>query len=172
MYSSSHAAMLDGCVASYQDAWGPFFLENRAKEYNAYVEDNWRDGSSLTLNLGVRYEFVEAPSEKEDRLDYGFDDDTDNVEPRLGFAYAPRWTNGLLGRLAGEEPGTFRFAAGSGCMTAGCFSRCSPRPAPASVPIRHSPCRGRSPPRRASSTLPIRPLDSCSFPDRKRRDTP
>jgi outer membrane receptor protein involved in Fe transport len=114
VYSSSYAAMLDGCVASYQDAWGPFFLENRTKEYNAYVEDNWRVASNLTLNLGLRYEFVEAPSEKEDRLDYGFGDDTDNFEPRLGFAYTPRWTNGLLGRLAGSEPGTFSIRGGAG----------------------------------------------------------
>ncbi|MGQ0736193.1 MAG: carboxypeptidase regulatory-like domain-containing protein [Acidobacteriota bacterium] len=114
IYASAYAAFLDGCVTSFQKAWGPFFLENRVNEYNVYAEDNWRVRSNLTINLGVRYEYVDAPREREGRLDYGFGDDRNNLEPRVGFAYTPGWTRGLLGRLAGSGPGTLSLRGGFG----------------------------------------------------------
>ncbi len=113
-YPSSYAAFLDGCVANYQTAWGPFFLENRMNEYNFYAEDNWRLRSNLTLNLGVRYEFVQAPSEAADRLDYGIRADANNVQPRLGLAWSPDWSTGWLGKLAGGAAGNFSLRGGFG----------------------------------------------------------
>lgn len=113
-YPSSYAAFLDGCVASYQRAWGPFFLENRLREYNLYVEDSWRLRSNLSLNLGLRYEYVEAPHEAEGRLDYGFTDDRNNLQPRIGVAWSPVWQSGLLRRLSGSEAGGFAIRGGFG----------------------------------------------------------
>jgi outer membrane receptor protein involved in Fe transport len=100
-YDTAYAAFLDGCVATFQKAWGPSFLENRINEYNLYAEDNWRLRPNLTLDLGVRYEYAGAPSEKEGRIDYSFGDDKDNVEPRVGFAWVPQAKGGLLGKLTG-----------------------------------------------------------------------
>jgi hypothetical protein len=100
-YDTAYAAFLDGCVATFQKAWGPSFLENRINEYNFYAEDNWRMAEHLTLSLGLRYEYAGAPTEKEGRLDYFFHDDKDNFEPRLGVAWVPQWDGGLLGRLTG-----------------------------------------------------------------------
>jgi len=113
-YSTSYAAFLDGCVNNFQTAWGPFFLENRMNEYNAYAEDNWRVHSNLTFNLGVRYEFVGAPTEAADRLDYGIRADRNNIQPRLGFAWSPTWSRGWLGRLSGREAGSFSVRGGFG----------------------------------------------------------
>ena len=113
-YPSSYAAFLDGCVNSFQRAWGPFFLENRLREYNAYIEDSWRIRSNLSLNLGLRYEFVAAPREAEDRLEYGFTSDANNLQPRLGMAWSPRWSSGLGRWISGREEGGFAIRGGFG----------------------------------------------------------
>ena len=83
------AAFFDGCVDSFQKGYGPFFLENRMNESNLYLQDDWRLSDAITLNLGLRYEYVGAPTEKEDRVDYIYGADTDNIQPRVGVAYAP-----------------------------------------------------------------------------------
>lgn len=112
-YDTAYAAFLDGCVQTFSRSYGPFFLENRMREYNGYAEDQWRVRDNLTLNLGVRYEYVGAPREKANRIDYGFRDDKDNVEPRLGVAFSPRSDEGWLGRLTGG-PGNAVLAGGYG----------------------------------------------------------
>lgn len=112
-YANAYAAFFDGCVASYQKGYGPFFLENRQGEANVYVQDDWRLTDTVTLNLGLRYEYVGAPDEKQDRIDYIYGADTDNIEPRLGIAYAPNWESGILGALSGGRGG-IAFHAGYG----------------------------------------------------------
>ncbi|MEO7659619.1 MAG: hypothetical protein ABIV48_08390, partial [Pyrinomonadaceae bacterium] len=99
---SGFLALINGCVTTFQKGYGPFFLENRIGESNLYVEDNWKAASNLTLNLGFRYEFVKAPNEAKDLINYGFKNDTDNWEPRLGFAYSPNFESGALGRIFGS----------------------------------------------------------------------
>jgi outer membrane receptor protein involved in Fe transport len=100
-YATSWAAFFDGCVTTFQRAYGPNFLENRLRDYNFYVEDNWRLSQNLTINLGLRYEYVKAPKELEDRIDYLVGDDTDNVQPRIGFAWSPQFETGVLRWLTG-----------------------------------------------------------------------
>jgi hypothetical protein len=101
-YGTAYNAFLNGCVTTFQKGFGPFFLENRLREYNFYAEDNWKVTPNLTLNLGYRYEYVAAPSEAENRINYGFSDDKDNHEPRVGFAWSPNFKEGILGALFGE----------------------------------------------------------------------
>jgi len=112
-YDTPYAAFLDGCVQNYQKGYGPFFLENRIAEYNGYVEDKWRVRSDVTLSLGLRYEYVGAPREKEERLDYGYGADGNNVEPRLGVSFSPRASTGWLARLTGG-PNNAAIAGGWG----------------------------------------------------------
>ena len=79
----------------------------RRNMHFAYVQDDWRVGSNLTLNLGVRYEFSTPYWEKDNVLSnfdpdanlmiiakdgsiYDralIDPDRNNFAPRLGFAY-------------------------------------------------------------------------------------
>ena len=98
---SAFYSFLNGCVNNFQKGYGPFFLENRINEANFYVEDNWRVRENLTLTLGFRYEYVSAPEEAEGRIDYGFEDDDNNYEPRVSFAWSPRFKGGFLGALFG-----------------------------------------------------------------------
>jgi hypothetical protein len=102
LYATGFEALINGCVANYQQGFGPFFLENRINESNFYVEDNWKVRPNLTLNLGARYEYVSAPKEAGGRIAYGFEDDRDNIQPRVGFAYSPNFEGGFFGRLFGS----------------------------------------------------------------------
>lgn len=100
---SGWLALINGCAATFSRGYGPFFLQNRIGESNFYAEDNWKVRSNLTLNLGFRYEFVKAPAEADNLLDYGFGDDGNNFEPRIGFAYSPNFERGFLHSLFGEQ---------------------------------------------------------------------
>jgi outer membrane receptor protein involved in Fe transport len=101
-YVTGFNQFINGCTPNYQKGYGPFFLENRINEANFYGEDSWRLRPNLTLVLGLRYEFVSAPEEARDRINYGFEADKDNIEPRIGFAYSPNFKTGFMNRLLGN----------------------------------------------------------------------
>ncbi len=105
-YGTAYSAFLNGCSTTFQKGYGPFFLENRIRESNFYVEDNWKVRPSLTLNLGFRYEYVSVPREAQGRINYGFGDDKDNFEPRVGFAWSPSFGDGFLGKIFGGPGGS------------------------------------------------------------------
>ena len=103
-YATGFQAFLAGCVSSFQKGYGPAYLQNRLNEYNTYAQDDWHATRNLTLNLGLRDEWVGAPSEKEHRIEYGVKD-RNYVDPRLGFAYTPGWAskNRFLELVTGGE---------------------------------------------------------------------
>ncbi|MFN2393281.1 MAG: carboxypeptidase regulatory-like domain-containing protein [Pyrinomonadaceae bacterium] len=101
-YGTAYNAFLNGCVTTYTKGFGPFFLENRLREYNFYAEDNWKVRSNLTFNLGFRYELVAAAREVKERINYVYGDDKDNFQPRVGFAYSPNFERGILNTLFGR----------------------------------------------------------------------
>lgn len=102
-YANAYRAFFNGCISTYQKGYGPFYLENNIGESNFYVEDNWKIFSNLTLNLGLRYEYVNAPREANGTIEYGFSDDKDNVEPRVGFAFSPNFESGFLKTFFGSQ---------------------------------------------------------------------
>ena len=112
-YGTGFNAFLNGCVGTFQKGYGPFFLENRIGESNFYAEDNWKIRPNLTLNLGVRYEYVNAPRERNGLIEYGFSDDKNNIEPRVGFAYSPSFESGFLNTFFGD-PGNSSIRGGYG----------------------------------------------------------
>ncbi|MCA1640627.1 MAG: carboxypeptidase regulatory-like domain-containing protein [Acidobacteria bacterium] len=112
-YGSGFNSLLNGCVPNFQKGFGPFFLENRINEYNFYGEDNWRVRPNLTLNLGLRYEYVAVPEEAEGRIDYLYEDDKDNIEPRVGFAWSPAFKSGFWNDIFGG-PGESSIRGGYG----------------------------------------------------------
>lgn len=72
--------------ASFQQYAGDGLTDATTYENSLFVQDDWRVNSDLTLNLGLRYEYVTAP------LGFFSDakPDINNFAPRLGFAYNPK----------------------------------------------------------------------------------
>jgi hypothetical protein len=100
-YGNGFNQFINGCTPNFQKGYGPFFLENRIREANFYGLDDWKIRDNLTLNLGLRLEYVSAPEEAADRINYGIQADKDNWEPRFGFAWSPRFESGFMHRLVG-----------------------------------------------------------------------
>jgi hypothetical protein len=112
-YPSGLHAFFAGCVSTFQKSFGPDFLENEIDEENFYAQDDWRPFDNLTLNIGLRYERVGVPKERENRIDY-FYDDSHYVDPRLGFAYTPNWGNVRFLRALTGSNGRFSIRGGYG----------------------------------------------------------
>jgi hypothetical protein len=80
-----------------------------------FAQDDWRIRPNLTLNLGVNYAYQELPfTAKQQSLNAiasvpGLIDFREpksqkkNFAPRIGFAYSPNYSSGLLGSLFGDS---------------------------------------------------------------------
>ena len=87
MIFPSIGAFLGGQPLVYSRAFGDSRIDQRNHEFGLYVQDDWRITPSLTLNLGLRYEFYGVPREKFGRLDQDYRSDPNNIAPRAGFAW-------------------------------------------------------------------------------------
>jgi outer membrane receptor protein involved in Fe transport len=72
--------------ASFSQFAGNGLTNARTYEHSWFAQDDWRVNQDLTLNLGLRYEYVTTP--------FGFfsnaKPDINNFGPRVGFAYNPK----------------------------------------------------------------------------------
>lgn len=77
---SSLASFLTGSYSGFTQTFGNPVVSQTNPNVGIYAQDEWRAASDLTLNLGVRYDLqFLAP----------VDTDTNNLSPRIGFAWAP-----------------------------------------------------------------------------------
>jgi Carboxypeptidase regulatory-like domain/TonB dependent receptor len=114
----------------------------RQREFEVFAQDTWKIKSNLTLNYGIRYAFYGVPFEVNGQMstlvnqdpsgftpDGGFvfelvgknsggrtklyDDDLNNIAPRVGFAYSPDFKSGWMSKLTGG-PGNMSIRGGYG----------------------------------------------------------
>ena len=90
------------------------FTFNQQKYY-VFAQDDWKVSPNLTLNLGVRYEYVTLPrdaalqalnsiSDQPGFITFGVPKtDKNNIAPRVGFAYSPEFEGGIGGWLFGRR---------------------------------------------------------------------
>ncbi|HTW67625.1 MAG TPA: carboxypeptidase regulatory-like domain-containing protein [Bryobacteraceae bacterium] len=127
---SPFADFLLGLPSNYTQTTGQhFYLRNHYGA--AYVEDSWHARSNLTLNYGVRWELIEPWSEKYGEIqtfipgaqsvlfpnaipdvvvpgDPGIPSTlspakTHNFAPRVGAAYSPNFSSGILKKIFGDS---------------------------------------------------------------------
>jgi Carboxypeptidase regulatory-like domain/TonB dependent receptor len=86
---SSLASFLSSNYSGFTQTFGDPVVSQTNPNIGMYAQDEWRVGSSLTLNLGLRYDlqFLEPVNT-----------DTNNVSPRVGFAWAPSTSQDLVVR--------------------------------------------------------------------------
>jgi hypothetical protein len=139
------ADFLLGLPDFYSQQSSPPFHESAA-DGGVFAEDSWRIKPNLTLNLGLRWDYVTPWSELNHQtttLIPGVESQTfpgaplgylvpgdhlpngqaipsgiaptpkDNFSPRLGIAYSPSWSDGLLSKLTGG-PGKTSIHLGGG----------------------------------------------------------
>lgn len=79
------------CYNEYQQGFGPLGFSFSTMEYAAFVQDQWRFNSRLTLNLGLRYEFQKLPDPQIPNSAFPatgtFNSDKRDFGPRVGFAW-------------------------------------------------------------------------------------
>ena len=117
------ADYLLGYPTSAGGAVGTSLTHFRMYTSNFYAQDDWKITPSLTINLGLRYEFVTPPTAESQDLNHisGFsfatgqqlfpvlhqvqnsivNTDYANFAPRLGLAYNPSWAKSWTIRAAG-----------------------------------------------------------------------
>ena len=79
---SSLANFLSGTYnnAGFTQTFGESVVDQGNANVGMYVQDEWRASSSLTLNLGLRYDLQFLQT---------INTDTNNLSPRAGFAWTP-----------------------------------------------------------------------------------
>ena len=92
----SMTRFLAGTPSIFTQNQGDTTLARPNQIYGFYIQDDWRPSTSLTLNLGLRYDYegakTEALRDVSGEPGPGISGDKNNFSPRFGFAYAPGGT--------------------------------------------------------------------------------
>jgi hypothetical protein len=142
---NGYADFLLGLPDFYSQQSSPAFYESSTNG-GLFAQDSWRLRPNLTLNYGLRWDYITPWAEKYHQTTtfvYGVNSKTfpgaptgylvpgdplpdgskipnaiaptplNNFSPRLGLAYSPGWSDGILGNLTGG-PGKTSIRVGAG----------------------------------------------------------
>ena len=81
----SLADFMAGLPDTFRQAFGNPGTNDVVTNYGAFAQDHITLRPRLTMDIGLRYDFEHLPA--------GFNEDTNNISPRIGLAYSPghRW---------------------------------------------------------------------------------
>ena len=84
-------AAISPLVRTYDIGIGDYTTHDERPQIAAWLQDDWRVSNALTVNAGLRYDLSKNASGNEYDIPNlhpgGQPDDTNNIQPRLGFAY-------------------------------------------------------------------------------------
>jgi hypothetical protein len=84
-------AAISPLVRTYDIGVGDYATDDVRPQIGVWLQDDWRIASRLTLNLGLRYDLSKNANGNQYAIppfvEAGRPDDTNNVQPRAGFAY-------------------------------------------------------------------------------------
>jgi hypothetical protein len=84
-------AAISPLVRTYDIGIGDYTTHDIRPQAGAWLQDDWQISSALTLNLGVRYDLSVNANGNEYAVppftEAGRPNDTNNIQPRIGFAY-------------------------------------------------------------------------------------
>jgi len=86
---STLANFLTGNYSGFTQTFGNPVISQTNPNVGMFAQDEWRIGSDLTVNLGLRYDLQYLQT---------IDTDTNNLSPRAGFAWSPGGSQRLLVR--------------------------------------------------------------------------
>jgi len=97
-FGNSNAAFNAADPRTYPDRFtirvpGPGGSFNKTRYFAAFAQDKWTLSDRLTLSLGVRYDIESIPIRERDNPllvdENSYPVDKNNIQPRVGFSYAP-----------------------------------------------------------------------------------
>jgi Carboxypeptidase regulatory-like domain len=105
------------CPTEFTTGAGPGFVKATDNIYGLYVQDGWRIRRNVTINYGLRYDIengafqggtiqdntVKGGCLQANGLIPACGSDKNNFQPRLGVAWSPDFSNGLLHTIFGSS---------------------------------------------------------------------
>jgi Carboxypeptidase regulatory-like domain/TonB dependent receptor-like, beta-barrel len=123
----TNAAAQNLCPNQFTVGAGPGFVKSADTIYGVYFQDTWQLTRTLTVNYGIRYDFesgafkggtVQDPTVKggclqSNGLIPACSSDKNNWQPRLGLAWSPNYSSGMLHKLFGDSGRSVIRASGA-----------------------------------------------------------
>jgi Carboxypeptidase regulatory-like domain/TonB dependent receptor/TonB-dependent Receptor Plug Domain len=105
---------------------GPLAYFMKATYFSAFAQDKWKLNNRLTLSLGLRYDLEDVPIRELDNPEFSdandYPLDTNNVSPRVGFAYDIENGRSVIRGGYGTFYDKTHFELITGLITNGVFS--------------------------------------------------